>query len=252
MATQLQNLFNIRKHFTEALLLMGTPHKKIVKIYVSELVQVHVSATLIGCVIGSSIYIVVANVLQIEERYVPVQIYLICVLIGILLNSYTIGSNLYKLFRGNIVEKIRNGNDYIKTNKINVKGVLVRICIAAILVILMQYISVTSTVRQIVELSKICNILAGMILFDPIARGVYQLLYYMIKFMKSKDAFLSVVMSKSYFRKVKITCMFLILSCTLFVGLHSLFRMVRVSGENIVDKNIGYAYVLDKKLKLRT
>ena len=90
MATQLQNLFNIRKHFTEALLLMGTPHKKIVKIYVSELVQVHVSATLIGCVIGSSIYIVVANVLQIEERYVPVQIYLICVLIGILLNSYTI------------------------------------------------------------------------------------------------------------------------------------------------------------------
>lgn len=61
---------------------------------------------------------------------------------------------------GNIVEKIRNGNDYIKTNKINVKGVLVRICIAAILVILMQYISVTSTVRQIVELSKICNILA--------------------------------------------------------------------------------------------
>ena len=132
LATQLQNLFNIRKHFTEALLLMGTPHKKIVKIYVSELVQVHVSATLIGCVIGSSIYIVVANVLQIEERYVPVQIYLICVLIGILLNSYTIGSNLYKLFRGNIVEKIRNGNDYIKTNKINVKGVLVRICIAAI------------------------------------------------------------------------------------------------------------------------
>lgn len=100
LATQLQNLFNIRKHFTEALLLMGTPHKKIVKIYVSELVQVHVSATLIGCVIGSSIYIVVANVLQIEERYVPVQIYLICVLIGILLNSYTIGSNLYKLFRG--------------------------------------------------------------------------------------------------------------------------------------------------------
>lgn len=86
-----------------------------------------------------------------------------------------------------------------------------------------------------------------MILFDPIARGVYQLLYYMTKFMKSKDAFLSVVMSKSYFRKVKITCMFLILSCTLFVGLHSLFRMVRVSGENIVDKNIGYAYVLDKK-----
>lgn len=252
LATQLQNLFNIRKHFTEALLLMGTPHKKIVKIYVSELVQVHVSATLIGCVIGSSIYIVVANVLQIEERYVPVQIYLICVLIGILLNSYTIGSNLYKLFRGNIVEKIRNGNDYIKTNKINVKGVLVRICIAAILVIFMQYISVTSTVRQIVELSKICNILAGMILFDPIARGVYQLLYYMTKFMKSKDAFLSVVMSKSYFRKVKITCMFLILSCTLFVGLHSLFRMVRVSGENIVDKNIGYAYVLDKKLKLRT
>lgn len=76
------------------------------------------------------IYIVVANVLQIEERYVPVQIYLICVLIGILLNSYTIGSNLYKLFRGNIVEKIRNGNDYIKTNKINVKGVLVRICIS--------------------------------------------------------------------------------------------------------------------------
>ena len=133
--------------------MMGTPHKKIVKIYVSELVQVHVSATLIGCVIGSSIYIVVANVLQIEERYVPVQIYLICVLIGILLNSYTIGSNLYKLFRGNIVEKIRNGNDYIKTNKINVKGVLVRICIAAILVIFMQYISVTSTVRQIVELS---------------------------------------------------------------------------------------------------
>ena len=247
LATQLQNLFNIRKHFTEALLLMGTPHKKIVKIYVSELVQVHVSATLIGCVIGSSIYIVVANVLQIEERYVPVHIYLICVLIGILLNSYTIGSNLYKLLRGNIVEKIRNGNDYIKTNKINVKGVLVRICIAAILVILMQYISVTSTVRQIVELSKICNILAGMILFDPIARGVYQLLYYMTKFMKSKDAFLSVVMSKSYFRKVKITCMFLILSCTLFVGLHSLFRMVRVSGENIVDKNIGYAYVLDKK-----
>ena len=151
------------------------------------------------------------------------------------------------MLRGNIVEKIRNGNDYIKTNKINVKGVLVRICIAAILVILMQYISVTSTVRQIVELSKICNILAGMILFDPIARGVYQLLYYMTKFMKSKDAFLSVVMSKSYFRKVKITCMFLILSCTLFVGLHSLFRMVRVSGENIVDKNIGYAYVLDKK-----
>ncbi len=101
LATQLQNLFNIRKHFTEALLLMGTPHKKkIVKIYVSELVQVHVSATLIGCVIGSIIYIVVANVLQIEERYVPVQIYLICVLIGILLNSYTIGSNLYKLFRG--------------------------------------------------------------------------------------------------------------------------------------------------------
>ena len=34
LATQLQNLFNIRKHFTEALLLMGTPHKKIVKIYV--------------------------------------------------------------------------------------------------------------------------------------------------------------------------------------------------------------------------
>lgn len=28
LATQLQNLFNIRKHFTEALLLMGTPHKK--------------------------------------------------------------------------------------------------------------------------------------------------------------------------------------------------------------------------------
>ena len=27
LATQLQNLFNIRKHFTEALLLMGTPHK---------------------------------------------------------------------------------------------------------------------------------------------------------------------------------------------------------------------------------
>lgn len=100
LATQLQNIFNIRKHFTEALLLMGTPHKKIVKIYVSELVQVHVSATLIGCVIGSIIYIVVANVLQIEERYVPVQIYLICVLIGILLNSYTIGSNLYKLLRG--------------------------------------------------------------------------------------------------------------------------------------------------------
>ena len=42
-----------------------------------------------------------------------------------------------------------------------------------------------------------------MILFDPIARGVYQLLYYMTKFMKSKDAFLSVVMSKSYFRKSK-------------------------------------------------
>ncbi len=90
---------------------------------------------------------------------------------------------------GEYCRKDQNGNDYIKTNKINVKGVLVRICIAAILVILMQYISVTSTVRQIVELSKICNILAGMILFDPIARGVYQLLYYMTKFMKSKDAF---------------------------------------------------------------
>lgn len=89
--------------------------------------------------------------------------------------------------------------------------------------------------RQIVELSKICNILAGMILFDPIARGVYQP-YYMTKFMKSKDAFLSVVMSKSYFRKVKITCMFLILSCTLFVGLHSLFRMVRVSGKILLIK----------------
>lgn len=246
LSTQLQNLFDIRKRFTDSLLLMGLSRKKIAKMYIFELIKIHFVAVVTGFVIGGIIYVIIANMLQIEEKFIPLNIYLISFFIGMILNLYTVGVALFKLLKGNVIEKIRNRSNYVNFNDITIKGILIRIILAIILILISNYISGISQIRQVDELSKVFNIVAIMVMFDPIARGIYTLLYYLLKNIKLNNVFLSVKISEGYFSQVKMTCMFIILSCTIFVGLNSLFSMVRVSGENIADKNIMYSY-LEKK-----
>lgn len=243
LSTQLQNILDIRQQFTDSLLLMGLPRFEITKLYVYELVRMYFLSVIIGFSIGSISYVMIANMLQLDEKLVPLNIYIIAFFISIVLNFYIVGIDLFKALKGNIIDKIRNRNGYIAFTNISIKGILIRIFLVVILILISHHIRETSNIRQIFELSKVLNIVAIMVMFNPIARGIYTLLYNLFKKMNLNNFFLAMKIAKGYFSQVKVTCMFIILSCTIFVGLNSLFNMVRVAGKNVADKNIRYRYL---------
>ena len=68
LSTQLQNILDIRQQFTDSLLLMGLPRFEITKLYVYELVRMYFLSVIIGFSIGSISYVMIANMLQLDEK----------------------------------------------------------------------------------------------------------------------------------------------------------------------------------------
>lgn len=247
LSIQIKMLLDIRRQFSDSLLLMGTTKKKIVSIYMSEWCAMHIKALLFGGITSVLFYAVLASIFEIEEKSVPIKIIVIAIIIDTMLGLFTMGLQLFTSLKGNIIENIRNRNQYTKEKNISNRRIIIRLILALMALVCPIYISNSAVVRQISELSKLLSIVAIIILFDPIVRGIYIFIDAFSKKFKLFNLLIAEKISRGYFSRIKVSCMFLILSCTIFVGLHSMFNMVREAGEVIVNDNIKYNYVTTLK-----
>lgn len=238
LSMQISALYDIRRQFNKGLLRMGTARIKLGKIYFHEWMGVQGKCIVAGVVLGEVIYIALALLLELEEKIVPVWLVGISILFYIILGSVFFIFQSYLNLKGSTTTRRTKKVMYFSRRKLF-------ICLGiAMLLIIITYVGAHYIEsRQLRELVKGIYIVALLILYDPVINILHLLIAKICRKFHKNFLFIANRIAQGYFKQLKVVGMFMILSGILFIGLHTMYNMVREAGYDVVQENVRYKAV---------
>ena len=236
LSMQISAIYDVRKQFNKGMYLMGVSKRKLYRIYFFEWIKDQWKCIIAGIIISEGTYVMLAMILQLEERVIPLKLLIISIVLYIILSSafFALQSSL----------KLKESFDWkskkIKHIQIKKNRLIINLVSSILIFILVTIAGKSIESRQIREIVKAFYIISVLVLYNPVIIFLHSIVARISLRFHWNDVFLANRIAQGYFKQIKVAAMFIVLSGTLFIGLNTMYNMVRESGALIAEENVRY------------
>ncbi len=239
---QIQALYNRRNQFNINARLIGVDRRTLCMLYLQELLFMQIIVILIGIVLSEITYFLLAAILNLDEKIIPIAHISLGIIMHILVITITELTTILKLTRKGVAEQIRKTT--VMENIPEKRKLIISFISGTALIILSVVLAKNIPVRQVSWLSRLIVFLSFFFFYDIITYVINKLICRGAEKLNAYHILLAQRISYGYFRRVKITCMMIIFSATLFLGLQMLYKTVRAAAYDVVENNIKYDSII--------
>ena len=240
ISMQFRALYSSRKNFNDGVRLLGASVKSLFGVYFREMLLMQIVAVVLGIICGQLIFTTIARVIGMDVLFIGFfQIVLSCV-IHLIVLSCMIMLTFRRLTRKSVIDSIRNSDDRtaLKTTKFTKV-----MSIAAPVVILCIAVPIIANEKKDANL-YLCEFILLLIAFRFILLDLHKLLKSMSKRFGLKSLLMAESISEGFFKRIRVVCILILISSSLYCGLQMLYQNVRTSAQKATEDNIHYDSLL--------
>ncbi len=244
ISMEFKGLYDSRGVFNRNVKLMGYPGKKLMLLYIIEMLYMQIPCVISGCALGSLVYHFYAvNNAEVIVWMTP-RIMFAASIIHVCMVSLTIIIVGKKCIRESAITEQRSGHVYSKKKT---ALMIVQLAIAVTLVLVIQKICsqmgkwLNNTDAFVyIQTVKLAYMLVVAIGFAPVMRLIFAVANFIGKKSHAFHFVISLKLEKSYWGRFLVMAFLMIFSGTFFCGLYSLFGTTRASADNLSRESIHY------------
>lgn len=253
ISIEFKGLYNSREKFNTNVKLMGFSNKKLMMLYLFEMLYMQTISVVTGCILGEAVYHFFATANLYETVWISPAILLATVIIHLCILLMTVLFIGWRCARHSIISETR-GNRRHRRKKWS--AILAHAAIAFALICTIELIC--NGLQKIIDSNdvviycqavRLSYLLVVVFAFDPVMTLIFAIVDFICKKAGAFHFGISLQLSKSFWGRFKAMCFLFIYSGSLFCGLYSLYTTVRTAAKANTEENIHYqSYSIYDKL----
>lgn len=249
IAMEFKGLYDSREIFNRNVKIMGYPGRKLIVLYLIEMLLMQIPSIAGGCILGAVVYHIYAVKSAEVILFMKPGIMCAAVVIHLLILLLTVAVVGGKCVGQSVVTEIR------KQRKERKSGIILQLVIAVVMIIVIQMIcnrlqtqmAVTDALRysQAVKLAYLAVIAVGI---APVMKLIFVFVDVVCKKMGAFHFVISLKLLKCFWRRFMVMIFLIIFSGAFFCALYTLFGITRESADALSRESIHYAgyYIYDR------
>ena len=241
ISMQFRALFNSRKQFNDNIRLMGIRDGRLLRVYLREMVAMQPLAIGLGIVLAEATYFILSGILESGQRYIGLFQIIMTVTIHVLVILISITITYRRMVKKSVVDEIRSISSDQEVSSFGIKKRIQLIIGLIILGISGAALIIGERGSDLQSYGLFGELIALFVIFNPVVMLIHKLLLGIAKKRGYRTMVFSEAIALGYMKKSSVVSMMILYSVTMFLGLQMLYRNVRATGADVVDRGIHYA-----------